>query len=67
MVSLPASRYLPPMKRLIPIAAAFAVVAVLVSIKVRSRMGTDTPESEGTWELADTADTRDSDGAPDAS
>lgn len=40
------------MKRLIPIAIAFAIVAVLVSIKVRARTP-DTLEPEGSWELAD--------------
>lgn len=55
------------MKRLIPVAVAFVVVAVLVSIKVRSRTAADTPEPEGTWELADGTEAGDSDGAPNAS
>ena len=52
------------MKRLVPIAVAFAIVAVLLAIKVRSRTP-ESPEPEGSWELADEdtpgrADTTDS-------
>ena len=43
------------MKKLLPIIVAFAIVAILVTVKVKRRSGT--PEApEGTWEPA-TADT----------
>lgn len=45
------------MKRIIPVVVAFAIVAVLVSIKVRSRSNSAPPADDGSWELADDAPT----------
>ena len=42
----------PFMKRLVPIAVAAAIVAVLVSIKAR-RSSEPSPDDAGSWELAD--------------
>lgn len=41
------------MRRTLLIVVAFAIVAVLVSITVRSRSNGVTPVDDGTWELAD--------------
>lgn len=63
-IDLPDPQWHPPcgtivggMKRIIPVVVAFAIVAVLVSIKVRSRSNSAPPADDGSWELADDAPT----------
>lgn len=55
------------MKRLVPVAIALAIVAVLVSIKVRSRTAGEALGPGGTWELADGDAPATTDPADDAS